>query len=120
MANNQMTEQLNGLQNVIELYNTIRVSGNSVTPNLLDIYVMSKIDDLTHKMSKTLSVMKEQKPRALKIISKKTIMEELKVSSPTIDKWESMGLKPYIPPYNDSRTKFYLIDDLMSFFGVEG
>ncbi|KKF46207.1 hypothetical protein JavanS627_0015 [Streptococcus satellite phage Javan627] len=120
MLNNQPAEQINNLQNVIDLYNSIRANGNSVAPNLVDVYVMSKIDYLTHKMTNTLAALEEQKPRALKIISKKTLMEELKVSSPTIDKWESLGLKPYIPPYNDSRTKFYLIDDVMSFFGVEG
>jgi len=55
----------------------------------------------------------------LKFISRKQLKEEAQVSTPTIEKWERMGLKSFTPPYEESRNKYYLIDDIHAFFGIE-
>ncbi|MCP1639670.1 hypothetical protein J2T50_001379 [Streptococcus gallinaceus] len=53
------------------------------------------------------------------LISKKELQEELDIAHNTIIRWESLGLKRYTPPINDSRTVFYKISELLGFLGVE-
>ena len=42
------------------------------------------------------------------------------ISTPTIEKWETNGLKSFMPPLEETRTKFYKVTDILSFLGVEG
>ena len=46
------------------------------------------------------------------------IEQDLKI--PTIEKWEMNGLKSFMPPLEETRTKFYKVTDILSFLGVEG
>ncbi|MFI3886334.1 hypothetical protein [Streptococcus parauberis] len=110
---------MDNLQEVIALYENIKLKSGDA-PSLVDVYTMSKIQELSHKMTVTLSEIKEQQPRALKFISRKQLKEEAQVSTPTIEKWERMGLRVFTPPYEESRNKYYLIEDVNAFFGIEG
>lgn len=64
--------------------------------------------------------LKKPEPRLLGLITRKQVKEELGISTPTIEKWEMYGLKSFVPPLEETRTKFYKVSDILAFLGVEG
>lgn len=59
------------------------------------------------------------KPKFLGLMTQKQVLEELGIGYLTLQRWEKLGLKRYIPPVEDTRTVFYKIDDILIFLGVE-
>lgn len=59
------------------------------------------------------------KPRLLGLMTQKQVLEELGIGYLTLQRWEKIGLKRYIPPVEDTRTVFYKVDDILVFLGVE-
>lgn len=59
------------------------------------------------------------KPRLLGLMTQKQVLEELGIGYLTLQRWERLGLKRYIPPVEDTRTVFYKVDDILVFLGVE-
>lgn len=76
--------------------------------------------ELRQEVLKVISDFKKQEPRLLGLMTRKQIKDELDISTPTLEKFERLGLKVYQPPLEDSRTKFYKVTDVLSFLGVEG
>ena len=64
--------------------------------------------------------LQKPEPRLLGLITRKQLKDELGISTPTIEKWEMNGLKSFMPPLEETRTKFYKVTDILSFLGVDG
>lgn len=75
---------------------------------------------ITSIVNNAVDNLQKLEPRLLGLITRKQLKEELGISTPTIEKFERLGLKVYQPPLEDSRTKFYKVTDILSFLGVEG
>lgn len=59
------------------------------------------------------------KPRLTGLISAQEAMDELDIKYKTLQRWESVGLRRYQPPLEDTRKIYYRISDLLKFLGVE-
>ena len=79
--------------------------------------------DLTHGIlevvEKYLEVRDRIKPRLTGLISAQEAMDELDIKYKTLQRWESVGLRRYQPPLEDTRKIYYRISDLLKFLGVE-
>lgn len=79
----------------------------------LKIQIASIVNDAVDNL-------KKPEPRLLGLITRKQLKEELGISTPTIEKWELYCLKSFVPPLEETRTKFYKVSDILAFLGVEG
>lgn len=79
----------------------------------LKIQIASIVNDAVDNLQKP-------EPRLLGLITRKQLKEELGISTPTIEKWEMYGLKSFVPPSEETRTKFYKVSDILAFLGAEG
>lgn len=79
--------------------------------------------DLTDKIGSLveqyLKAREKPKPRLIGLISAKDTMDELGVKYKTLQRWESVGLKRYQPPLEDTRKVYYKVTDILKFMGVE-
>ena len=64
--------------------------------------------------------LQKPEPRLLGLITRKQLKDELGISTTNKKKWEMNGLKSFMPPLEETRTKFYKVTDILSFLGVEG
>lgn len=92
---------------------------------------MTNTDDLTSMVARELSnqviykletytqtALTYKKDRVLPYISKQRIMNELDISTSTLDNWEKRGLKRYKPRYQTSLV-YYKIDDITKFIALD-
>ncbi|MTB43261.1 hypothetical protein [Streptococcus uberis] len=79
----------------------------------LKVQIASIVNDAVENL-------KKPEPRLLGLMTRKQLKEELGISTPTIERFEKNGLKVFQPPFEDSRTKFYRVKDVLTFLGVEG
>lgn len=65
--------------------------------------------------------LQKPEPRLLGLITRKQLKDELvDLTTPTIEKMEMNGLKSFMPPLEETRTKFYKVSDILSFLGKCG
>lgn len=89
------------------MFSLSKESENSLKMELLDL-----VADFLKSYTKP-------KPRLLGLMTQKQVLEELGIGYLTLQRWERLGLKRYIPPVEDTRTVFYKVDDILVFLGVE-
>ncbi|MHB9781419.1 XRE family transcriptional regulator [Streptococcus sp. 10F2] len=53
------------------------------------------------------------------LITAKEMHEELDIDSNTLKRWESLGLKRYMPPVENTRKIYYRVSDVLKFLGIE-
>ena len=70
-------------------------------------------------MTKFLDTYTKPEPRLLGLITQKQAQKELDISHTTLKKWESVGLKRYMPPVEGTKLVYYKITDLLVFLGVD-
>lgn len=76
--------------------------------------------DLLATVGRFLELQTKPQPRLTGLISRQQAMAELGIKQPqTFRDWEKLGLKPYHPPIEDTRTIFYKVSDLLEFLGAE-
>lgn len=74
--------------------------------------VLERVDRYLHNRQ-------TQAPRVLGLISQDELEKDLKISYPTVIRWEKAGLKRYLPPLEDTRIVFYKISEVLKFLGVD-
>lgn len=53
------------------------------------------------------------------LMTKREIFEELDINGNTLKRWESLGLKRYMPPVENTKKAYYRVSDVLKFLGAE-
>lgn len=63
---------------------------------------------------------REKIPRRLTgLMTKREIFEELDINGNTLKRWETLGLKRYMPPVENTKKAYYRISDVLKFLGAD-
>lgn len=57
--------------------------------------------------------------KILGLITQKQLMNELDIKESTLKRWESLGLKRYMPPVENTKKAYYRVSDVLKFLGME-
>lgn len=79
----------------------------------MDNKKLEQIEQLLETLIKLIQI-KEQ-TRSLEIIQQRELLKQLNISPNTLKSWEQKGLKRLEPPFEGTRTVFYLLDDVINF-----
>ncbi|MFU2164511.1 MerR family transcriptional regulator [Streptococcus pluranimalium] len=88
--------------------------------NLLSHEAETKlVVEMLERVDKYLEAHERLPQRETGLIPEDELKEELKVTAQTLRLWRDKGLKPYFPPVEGTRKRFYKITDVLAFLGVE-
>ncbi|HFE9212639.1 TPA: MerR family transcriptional regulator [Streptococcus agalactiae] len=74
---------------------------------------LEQIEQLLQTLIKLIQIKEQNIP--LKIIQQRELLKQLNISPNTLKTWEQKGLKRLEPPIEETRTVFYLLDDIINF-----
>ena len=99
----------------LSFYDCLSDEGKQVA---MEQFAPTVINSAIELVKKTSEFSKKFEPTLLGLISKNKLKKELELTDRTLDKWESVGLKRYQPPLEDTRKVYYLIRDVLIFLGA--
>lgn len=78
--------------------------------------LMRSILDLIDNFLKTYTRPPE---RILGLMTQKQLMAELDINGNTLKRWETLGLKRYMPPVENTKKAYYRVSDVLKFLGAD-
>lgn len=53
------------------------------------------------------------------LMTKREVFEELDINGNTLKRWETLGLKRYMPPVENTKKAYYRVSDVLKFLGAD-